>query len=178
MNFYKNSNNCRYGSKHRTTTFDTVLESWDFILFNEKILGTIRYPKCTVNSPPRTIDISFNHQNPTMVLSPLSISVCFLSWCCLQIPKPYDGSLTPYISMVLWEGVYCELLCKLLFKYEVNRTKTGESIKCKLLPTSLKLEFIVGHLLRDNWLRRNYWNNIDNRIFSDNKDVRNDRRIW
>ena len=44
MKFYKNSNNCRYGSRHRTTTFDTVLESWDFIIFNEQILGTIGVP--------------------------------------------------------------------------------------------------------------------------------------
>ena len=44
MNFYKNSNDCRYGFGHCTTTFDTSLESWDFILFNEKILGTIGVP--------------------------------------------------------------------------------------------------------------------------------------
>ena len=42
--FHKTSNKRKDGSKHHTTTFDTVLESWDFILFNEKILGTIGVP--------------------------------------------------------------------------------------------------------------------------------------
>ena len=49
--FYRISTKGKDGSKHRTTMFDTVLESWDFILFNEKILvtilGTEWYPKCT-----------------------------------------------------------------------------------------------------------------------------------
>ena len=42
--FYRILTKGKDGSKHRTTTFDTVLESWDFILVNEKILGTIGVP--------------------------------------------------------------------------------------------------------------------------------------
>ena len=60
MNFYKNSNNCKYGSRHRTTTLDTCLESWDFILFNEKILGTIEVPLWV---PFGTQSVSINVEN-------------------------------------------------------------------------------------------------------------------
>ena len=60
MNFNKSSNNCRYGSRHRTTTFDTDLESWDFTLFNEKILGTIGVPLWV---PFGTQSVSINVEN-------------------------------------------------------------------------------------------------------------------
>ena len=39
--FYRISTKGKDGSRHRTTTFDTSLESWDF---NEKNLGTIGVP--------------------------------------------------------------------------------------------------------------------------------------
>ena len=44
FNYYRISTKGKDGSRHRTTTFDTSLESWNFILFNEKILGTIGVP--------------------------------------------------------------------------------------------------------------------------------------
>ena len=58
--FYRISTNSKDGSKHRTTTFDTVLESWDFILFNEKILGTIGVPLWV---PFGTQSVSINVEN-------------------------------------------------------------------------------------------------------------------
>ena len=50
-NVHEISNKVRDRSKHRTITVDTVLESWNFILWNKKILGTIGVPFGTQSTP-------------------------------------------------------------------------------------------------------------------------------
>ena len=109
LNFFKNSNNCRYGSRHRTTTFDTVLESWDFILFNEKILGTIGVPLWVpfgTQSVPINVEnfkksIFYNTkirhngtQNGTPVVPKMSNGTQIVP---KMVPKWYPNSLTHFI---------------------------------------------------------------------------------
>ena len=109
MNIYKNSNNCRYGSKHRTKTFDTSLESWDFILFNEKILGTIGVPLWVpfgTQSVPINVEnfkksIFYNTkirhngtQNGTPVVPKMSNGTQIVP---KMVPKWYPNSLTHFI---------------------------------------------------------------------------------
>ena len=109
MNFYKNSNNCRYGSRHRTTMFDTVLESWDFILFNEKILGTIGVPlwvpfgtqSVSINVENFKKSIFYNTkirhngtQNGTPVVPKMSNGTQIVP---KMVPKWYPNSLTHFI---------------------------------------------------------------------------------
>ena len=107
--FYRISTKGKDGSKHRTTTFDTVLESWDFILFNEKILGTIGVPLWVpfgTQSVPINVEnfkksIFYNTkirhngtQNGTPVVPKMSNGTQIVP---KMVPKWYPNSLTHFI---------------------------------------------------------------------------------
>ena len=107
--FYRISTKGKDGSRHRTTTFDTSLESWDFILFNEKILGTIGVPpwvlyhsqSVSINVENFKKSIFYNPktwhngtQNGTPVVPKMSNGTQIVP---KMVPKWYPNSLTHFI---------------------------------------------------------------------------------
>ena len=103
--FYRISIKGKDGSRHRTTTFDTSLESWDFILFNEKILGTIGVSFGTQSVPINVenfkksifYNTKIRHngtQNGTPVVPKMSNGTQIVP---NMVPKWYPNSLTHFI---------------------------------------------------------------------------------
>ena len=104
--FYRFSTKGKDGSKHRATTFDTSLKSWDFILFNEKILGTIGVPlwvpfgtKSTLvnvkNLKKSIFWFSKIHHNGTQNGTPMVPKVSIGTQ---TVPKRYPNSLTNFFK--------------------------------------------------------------------------------
>ena len=106
LNFHTISNKVRDRSKRRTITVDTVLESWNFILWNQKILGTIGVPFGTQSMPINAeilkkinfYDMRNRHngtQNGTPMVPKMSNGTQMVP---KMVPKWYPNSLTHFIE--------------------------------------------------------------------------------